>query len=231
MTVNTMLTFHSTGGIVALALGVKGWTVDKCIDKFLYLCDQAFTPREMHGIFGLQAAATINHGSIYRTRPLHHALKSSFGDNLLFGGYQNSTECYEVKTAVTSTDGAGKKDIVLSNYNRQGKSEGNHEFYRPSDPKFEMKIWEAAAATSAAPPYFKSFTHSATDLTYLDGALYYNNPVKVIQRERKFLWPDVADLHPDILLSIGTGQDNETEKMVRERNSPNSRYVDQHRLA
>lgn len=39
-----------------------------------------------------------------------------------------------------------------------------------------------------------------------DGALFFNNPVKVADRERKFLWPDVAHNHPDIILSIGTAK-------------------------
>lgn len=37
------------------------------------------------------------------------------------------------------------------------------------------------------------------------GALYFNNPVKVANHERKFLWPDVAENPPDIILSIGMG--------------------------
>ncbi len=40
----------------------------------------------------------------------------------------------------------------------------------------------------------------------MDGALYYNNPIKIANNERKLLWSDVAESHPDIMLSIGTGQ-------------------------
>lgn len=42
--------------------------------------------------------------------------------------------------------------------------------------------------------------------TYLDGDLYHNNPASVANNERKFLWPDVAENSPDILLSLGTGK-------------------------
>ena len=41
---------------------------------------------------------------------------------------------------------------------------------------------------------------------YFDGALYHNNPVEVASRERKLIWPDVADKHPDVMLSLGTGK-------------------------
>lgn len=63
----------------------------------------------------------------------------------------------------------------------------------------------SARATSAAPGYFKPFIHERTGIGYLDGALYYNNPVRVANMERKLIWPDTINLPPDILLSIGTG--------------------------
>ena len=36
--------------------------------------------------------------------------------------------------------------------------------------------------------------------------MYHNNPASVANHERKFLWPDVAENSPDILLSLGTGK-------------------------
>ena len=63
-----------------------------------------------------------------------------------------------------------------------------------------------ARATSAAPPYFKPFSPKQSDREYIDGAVYHNNPIKVADAERKYLWPDVETLEPDILLSIGTGK-------------------------
>ncbi|KAK1461914.1 hypothetical protein CCUS01_01504 [Colletotrichum cuscutae] len=71
-----------------------------------------------------------------------------------------------------------------------------------------------ARATSAAPPFFKSFTKADTKRSYLDGALYHNCPVLVAHHERRMIWPDIADTVPDILLSIGTGMnglDNESQ--------------------
>lgn len=40
---------------------------------------------------------------------------------------------------------------------------------------------------------------------FLDGAVFYNNPVRIANYESKLLWPDAEECHPDILLSIGTG--------------------------
>ena len=81
-----------------------------------------------------------------------------------------------------------------------------YEFERPHDPEAEIKVWEAMAATCAAPTYFRPFVHPVTNRTYLDGALLNNNPARLANEERKAIWPDVSDQDPDILLSLGTGQ-------------------------
>jgi hypothetical protein len=73
----------------------------------------------------------------------------------------------------------------------------------------------SARATSAAPGFFKSFEHQSTGKGYLDGALYYNNPVRVANIERKLIWPDTINSPPDLFLSIGTGF-NETIRLASE---------------
>lgn len=198
--------FPSTGGIIALALGVKNWSTDECIERFVKLCDQAFTPRELNKIPIMKKVAVIGHGSTYKTKPLYAALRAEFGDEVLFGGQQKDNSRTRIKVAVTSTDETGQKAILLANYRHSGKGNLSCEHYRPSNPKLEMKVWEAAAATSAAPSYFKPFYHQASGRSYLDGALYNNNPVRVAHREIPMLWPDVSKKAPDIFLSIGTGK-------------------------
>lgn len=60
-------------------------------------------------------------------------------------------------------------------------------------------------ATSAAPSYFKPLKNARNGQGYLDGAVYYNNPVQVADIERKLIWPETKASPPDILLSIGSG--------------------------
>lgn len=67
----------------------------------------------------------------------------------------------------------------------------------------------SARATTAMPLFFDPFTNPRTMETYLDGALNHNNPVMVAAQESKLLWPDLANHPPDILLSLGNGQDDE----------------------
>ena len=134
---------------------------------------------------------------------MRNALFSVFGSEQLFGGPRKAFNAYDVKVAVTATSGTGSRPVVLANYSRQEENEQNYKFEFPH----YLEIWEAASATSAAPSFFKPFVSYRNLQTYLDGALYYNNPIKVANNERKLIWPDVADAHPDIILSVGTGMD------------------------
>jgi patatin-like phospholipase/acyl hydrolase len=227
------LTSISTGGIIALALG-RNWTIDKCIHEFQKLCSEAFTPRAMHNIPNLREIETFNHGSIYKTKQLHEALKKALGEGTLFGGKRNEYTTFTPKVAVTSTNDQGRKAVLIANYNRASKmsagrkrGKGQYEFPRPANPSLELTYWEAAAATSAAPPYFKTFYHKATGRSFLDGAFYNNNPARLAQQERKILWPDVADHPPDIFLSIGTSKYDEQLNKERQslRDNPQSRLA------
>jgi patatin-like phospholipase/acyl hydrolase len=200
--------FVSTGGIIALGLGVKQWTIDHCVTEFIRLCDQAFSPREFNNVAGLDVATTLAHGSKYKTTPLRDALFSTFGEAELYGGRRKAHCDYNIQVAVTATSGTGEEGLILANYSRHEENETNYKFEFPHN----LQIWEAASATSAAPSFFKPFVCFDPHRTYLDGAIYYNNPVRVANHERKFLWPDVADNPPDILLSIGTGKNGQRMK-------------------
>ncbi|KAG9930641.1 FabD/lysophospholipase-like protein, partial [Aureobasidium melanogenum] len=212
----------STGGINALALGVKHWSVGYCIEMFEKFCDQAFTEREFRGVWGLEQAALLNHGSKYKATPLHNLLKMTLGRSPLFGA-NDSLDAFEIKVAVTATSADGNEAMIFANYNRPQSSGDSQTFVRPENPSNELEVWEAAAATSAAPFYFKPYTHTRTGTSYIDGGLYHNNPVYVANRERKLIWPAIADKHPDMLLSIGTGKNPsapQREALERRSSSP-----------
>jgi predicted acylesterase/phospholipase RssA len=192
---------------------MKGWNLDKCKSQFKKLAIEAFTPRELHKIPGLGRLSSFIHGSIYKTQPLYRALQHNLGIETFFGGKRVNHSRNRTRIAVTVTGHRGKRAMVVANYNRserscsdRTKADPVYSFYRPGNPSQEFKTWEAAAATSAAPPYFKPFWHGSSDRYFYDGGFYNNNPVKITQQERKLLWPDVADRPPDIFLSVGTGQ-------------------------
>jgi hypothetical protein len=108
---------YSTGGIIALGLGVENWSVETCISKFTELVRKAFTPREFHGILVFEHLTTIHHGSKYKTKPFEEALQQAFVDRPLFGG-QDVGEGQKIKVAVTSTTYVDQQPVLLSNYNR-----------------------------------------------------------------------------------------------------------------
>lgn len=63
------------------------------------------------------------------------------------------------------------------------------------------RIWEAARATSAASTFFDSIEIGPHKQRYVDGALGYNNPIRLLDRESKDMWLDSER----IFVSIGTG--------------------------
>ncbi|KAI1446662.1 FabD/lysophospholipase-like protein [Annulohypoxylon stygium] len=208
----------STGGIIALGLGVNNWTVDECIRNFKELCGQAFRRRGRMAIPGFEKLALLSHHSRFKTTPFEELLQKTFTEKPLFGGANGLSEMV-TKVAVTTTSEIEQHAVVLANYNRQGPTDYGlpYRFDRYTEPEKEFRVWEAARATSAAPTLFKVFQKRETMNTYLDGALYHNNPVWVAHHERKLIWPDVCNSPPDILLSIGTGKNTlEDEELPRQ---------------
>ncbi|KAF1956454.1 hypothetical protein CC80DRAFT_516035 [Byssothecium circinans] len=195
----------STGGIVALGLVTRNWTVQECIVRFEELCVTAFT-RRTGGNIPLVSWLVDNYNhSKYETKSLHEALQSAFPSHqYLFGGRRtDQLWTTPVKVAVTAV-GASNSAMVLANYNRRCDEKLSYQFQRPENMQWELKVWEAARATSAAPRFFKAFHHEPSKQVYMDGALYHNNPIKIADREWKLLWGNEFCEHPDIMLSLGT---------------------------
>jgi hypothetical protein len=111
----------STGGLVALGLVAKGWTVETCTRHFNELCEEAFQPRTQGhwGSIGILWDA-YNH-SKYKTKPLEKSLKKAYGspvqgNDYIFGG-TNTDPCPSAKLAVVATSVCGDP-IIISSYNR-----------------------------------------------------------------------------------------------------------------
>lgn len=207
----------SAGGLVALGLGVINWRVQKCAEKFQQLCSGAFTLRKGLDWWVVGRIVQAHYNSKYETTPLEETLTEAFTERYLFGGSRSEDCPHAVKVALVSTSSPDIRPVVFANYNRLDAEESaNYAFQRPEKAKGELKIWEAARGTSAAPTYYKSFTHAATKHEYLDGGLFHNNPVNVADTERKLIWTDQALRNPDIIVSIGSG----FQRTARRSSSP-----------
>lgn len=101
---------RSTGGILALGLGIKNWPVDHCMGLFLKLVDKAFTPKFLGGVsFGTTK---------YRTQPLEEALRDAFKAETLFGGRREVPPAGHRKVVVTSAKDTAEQAVIFTNYNR-----------------------------------------------------------------------------------------------------------------
>lgn len=109
----------STGGLIALGLAAKHWSVEECTRHFEDVCKQAFTRHTGGGIPGIGWFIENHHHSRYKTEPLEDALIDAYSDGeYLFGGPQPRVPCgTDTKVAVTSTSASGCP-VILANYNR-----------------------------------------------------------------------------------------------------------------
>lgn len=100
------------------------------------------------------------------------------------------------------------------------RGQGVDMLVREENSNDELEVWEAyvvlfgdcirrmlncirGRSTSAAPTYFQPYIHPQTKREYIDGAMLRNNPVKLLEDERRLIWKDMCP--PDIILSVGTG--------------------------
>ncbi|CAD0030529.1 unnamed protein product, partial [Aureobasidium pullulans] len=139
-----ILTLNGTGGIIALGLVSKGWSVDDCTRKFENLCHKAFQERMMaRGPFLGRLIRTYYH-SLYETAAIEGALKEAFTESAdLFGAKPTSSGIYGIKVAVTAT--AVSSSVVLSNYNRISGTSLPYHFERPEKGCAELRLWEASS--------------------------------------------------------------------------------------
>ncbi|KAJ2975876.1 hypothetical protein NUW58_g8238 [Xylaria curta] len=215
------------GGIIAIALGVKKWSVSSAIDKFKDLCQEAYIAR---GISKLPFSGTFSvfyHKSLYKHQPLEGALRRYLSEQPLFGATSHRSWAEtSTKVAVTATSVASRQDVVFANYNRPDIPEKKipYHFSRPDAPDKEIRMWEAARATAATAPLFAPFKKAETSHEYANSGMQSMCPILVAHYEARSVWKDIADSPPDLLLSVGTGR-NIGDRSTTELNSPTSLHT------
>ncbi|KAI1332169.1 hypothetical protein F5Y16DRAFT_215601 [Xylariaceae sp. FL0255] len=197
------------GGIIALGLGAKKWSVSAAIERFKDLCHQAYVARGISNVPFSGALSTFYHKSLYREQPFESVLCRYFSEQPLFGGIPHrSWTSVSNKVAVTATTAVGRHGVVFANYNRPDPLGKNiqYRFTRSDTPAKEMRIWEAARATSATAPLFSPFKKAETEQQYSNGGIYSMCPILAAHHESTSIWKDTAKLPPDLMLSIGAGR-------------------------
>ncbi|KAF5717819.1 hypothetical protein FMUND_5550 [Fusarium mundagurra] len=177
----------STGGIIALGIGVQRRSATECISLFRDICREGFEAKLLTKSRFFGWAARWFSSSIYKTDVLETALQEAFGDKDPKSLYGLNSSC---RVAVTTT---AKEDChLIANYNTGGKD-------RYLDSK--LPLWKAARCTSAAPMYFEHVSHAGHECR--DGGLKENNPIQVALNESRKIWEEPTH---DVILSLGSGQ-------------------------
>jgi uncharacterized protein len=186
-----MVAGTSTGGILALGVskpGVDGKTPQFSAEDLLGLYVD-------HGreIFASSLWRKLGTGfglldDRYSTAPLEGLMRQRFGET-------------QLSEALT--------DVVIPTYDvsRPGPFFFKREY--AEDPVYDVKMWEAARATSAAPTYFepacmRAFDEDDRDHALVDGGVFANNPAVAAYSDaiRKG-WGDDKEIY---VVSIGTGE-------------------------
>jgi patatin-like phospholipase/acyl hydrolase len=165
----------STGGIIALAAAYEK-PMSTIVKIYSEHAAEIF-PR--HGLFSSRALSLFR--SKYDNRPLILLLKGVFGSSVSF----DIPSCAVRVQSFDLETGASK-------------------IFRAGGPYVEdaqFRIWEVAAATSAAPTYFPTFAITDKGL-FVDGGIWANNPSLVGMVEALILHQRLEDV---CVLSVGTG--------------------------
>jgi uncharacterized protein len=166
----------STGGIVALALGL-GISPREIVEFYIASAPRIFPASNKYreSLHWLRPK--------YSAEPLREALKTKFGN---------------------TSFGESKKRLVIPAFNVAENDV--YVFRTPHLPHlrrdFRVPAWQVAMATSAAPTYFPAFTETDS-LRLIDGGVWANNPSLVALVEA--VGPLAIAQRSVALLSIGTG--------------------------
>ncbi|CAO2648169.1 Nn.00g090910.m01.CDS01 [Neocucurbitaria sp. VM-36] len=183
----------STGGLIAIMLGRLKMTIDECIEKY-----QQFMTTVFKSSWKGKTGDLLANGTYYDASLLEKVVKDIIREKLgnedvkmLDESEKAKNACKVFVMAVRSDGPNNRAPLFLRSY------------INPQDIAAlpDMKLWEAARATSAAPMYFAPM--KVGDYELVDGGLGANNPLG-------WLWTEVLGVFgparsTDCFLSIGTG--------------------------
>ncbi|KAJ6363985.1 hypothetical protein OIU76_029011 [Salix suchowensis] len=194
----------STGGMLAVALGIKLMALDQCEEIYKNLGklvfaepvpkdNEAATWREkLDQLYksSSQNFRVVVHGSKHSADQFERLLKEMCadedGDLLIESAVKNVPKVFVVSTLVSVMPA---QPFVFRNYQ-----------YPVGTPEVPFAISETIRASSAAPYYLDDFSDDVN--RWQDGAIVANNPTIFAIREAQLLWPDTRI---DCLVSIGCG--------------------------
>nr|XP_032828116.1 calcium-independent phospholipase A2-gamma-like isoform X1 [Petromyzon marinus]XP_032828117.1 calcium-independent phospholipase A2-gamma-like isoform X1 [Petromyzon marinus] len=180
----------STGGVLAVMLGVFRIPLPECYELYRRLGTDIFTRNVLLGTVKMG----WNH-AFYDSHDWERLLREKMGDSLMIE-VSRDPMCPKVSVVSTLVNrGTPLKAFVFRSYNL---APGSRSHYMGS---CRHRLWEALRASSAAPGYFQEF-QLGEDL-HQDGGILLNNPSALAMHEAQLLWPGS---HLQCLVSLGTGR-------------------------
>lgn len=202
----------STGGVLAVAIGLLGKSLQECEDLYLQFARDVFTLKggppgktTSSGIYHAGKMLLLNRG-MYNTKALNRLFQTHCGTGRFFeqAGGHGTPRVFVLSTQIRSNDSRASmpRPYLHANYHLPS-SKGKRPRYTHG---CLHRLSEALRATTAAPVYFDPFTDDNGE-AFCDGAVLVNNPTSVAIHEARCLWPD----RPlGVVVSIGTGLFNES---------------------
>ncbi|KAJ5679821.1 hypothetical protein N7462_008065 [Penicillium macrosclerotiorum] len=182
----------STGGLIAVMLGRLQMTVAECITQYDNVMKEVFPETgDIEKAFKLATEKEF-YDSSKLEGIIKRLIKEKLGDpeiSLL----DEKSPCKIFLMATNARAGNNRAPVFLRSYKNPNNMENS--------ALVNIKLWQAARATSAAPAYFKPL--QVDGFTLVDGGLGANNPLG-------WLWTEVLGVYgparaTDCFLSIGTG--------------------------
>ncbi|KAL1959071.1 hypothetical protein VTO42DRAFT_2857 [Malbranchea cinnamomea] len=183
----------STGGLIAVMLGRLRMTLDECEQAYLTLSESIFQPKREKWRVISRAADLAQAKGRFDARALEQAIKETIRSK----GLDPNTALLKdddprCKVFVCAARAENSDVAILRSYQNSCKTELLYDHCR---------IWEACNATSTATTFIDPVALGPHNQGLFSGAMLHNNPIKLVHREARDLWPG----RKSFLLSIGTG--------------------------
>ncbi|KAK4215467.1 acyl transferase/acyl hydrolase/lysophospholipase [Rhypophila decipiens] len=196
----------SVGAIIGAGFAKKGWDAEDVADRFRTMCKIAFQ-KSTAGAIVDRLTSWEMFGFLkkiywvfpqFRTDKLETSLAEAFGQTeRLYGNPDDRFSVHYPKLAITTAKNAGGA-YVIATYNRQNRHSSEnvpYTFYQSGTGNGGWKTWQA-------------YNHQSLGQRFIDGDMYYNNPIDVAYHESRLLWPDSP---LDTIISLGTGYEPESK--------------------
>ncbi|KAI9666029.1 MAG: hypothetical protein M1821_003964 [Bathelium mastoideum] len=187
----------STGGLIAVLLGVLHYSVDEAIQVYNIQAKKIFKPKRWSHLRSFKYLGPELKHYWFEGKNLENAVVETLkwkqkGRDMSLLQPKNA----KCKTFVCAFNGFTTQTDLLRSYptNRTGHT------------SYDCSVVEAVRATSAAPLFFEPIEiqhlNEGTHTVFLDGGLRANNPISEVLIEAQRIWPDRSI---ECLLSVGTG--------------------------